>query len=82
MKKLYTEKQYRDYEKFMERLSKTDDILEGLYISDEFKQWISDNKISPLAEEQMDKRLEEEFLRENDENYKCEIIEFPRKSRD
>lgn len=82
MKKLYTEQQYRIYEKFMDRIANADDIVEGLFIDDELKQWLSDSKISQIAEEQMEKRLEEEFIRENNENHECEIIEFPRKNKE
>jgi hypothetical protein len=81
MKKLYKEQQYREYENFMDRIANTDDMLDGFYIHQELKQWIIDNSLPEVAIEQMDKRLEEDFVKEcsQESNKDFKVIEFPKK---
>lgn len=81
MKKLYKEQQYREYENFMDRIANTDDIMEGYNVHLELNEWIKDNNLLEIAIEQMDKRLEEEFIKECSEepNNDFKIIEFPKK---
>lgn len=84
MKKLYTEKQYKEYSDLMEKMANTDDILEGFHIHLEIDQWLADSKLSELAIEQMDKRMEKEDFEmmnnmENNKNTKnFKVIEFPK----
>lgn len=83
MKKLYTEKQYKEYSDLMEKMANTDDMLEGFHIHLEIDKWISDSKLGELAIEQMDKRMEkEDFAMMNDmgnEDIKdFKLIQFPK----
>lgn len=80
MKKLYSEKQYREYSNLMDKMANTDDILEGFNIHIEIDDWIKDNNLIEMAVTQMDKRLEEEFIKENSNkpNKDFKVIEFPK----
>lgn len=79
MKKLYSEKQYREYTKLMEKMANIDDIIEGANIHIKIQEWLADNHISEETEAQMDMRMEQEFNDEINgvEKKECEIIEFP-----
>ena len=80
MKKLYTEKQYKEYMEFMDKMANTDDIVKGFYINEELKLWIEKNNISEITENQMDMRMEEEFNDEiNGVKKKGKVIKFPQK---
>jgi GR25 family glycosyltransferase involved in LPS biosynthesis len=80
MKNLYTEKQYRKYLEFMERIANTDDIIEGLYIHEELNTWLEENHISEQAEKQMDERMEQEFNdKVNGVTKEGKVIDFPKR---
>jgi hypothetical protein len=80
MKKLYTEVQYREYEKLMEKMVNTDDISIGFEIHEEINIWLIDNHISQQAEDQMNTRMEEEDIDEmNGVKKEGKLIEFPKK---
>ncbi|WP_252241569.1 hypothetical protein [Clostridium sp. ZBS18] len=80
MKKLYTEKQYKEYMEFMDKTANTDDIVKGFYINEELKLWIEKNNISEMAENQMDMRMEQEFNDEvNGVKKERKVIDFPQK---
>lgn len=75
---LYTEKQFKEYEKFMDKIANIDDIAEGFGIHLELKDWIEVNNLSETAIEQMDERLEKEFAEETSKksNKDFKIIQF------
>lgn len=80
MKKLYTEQQYREYSKLMEKMANLDDMFEGVNIHFEIKEWLESNKISEAALIQMDKRMEQECRDEmNGVEKKGMVIDFPSK---
>ena len=73
MKKLYTEKQYREYAKLMDMMANNDDMLLGMDIHVKITDWLIDNHISAEAEAQMDERMEKEDL----DTDKGKVIPFP-----
>lgn len=81
MKKLYTEAQYREYSNLLEKMANEDDILEGFNIHVEIEDWIVSNKLSEIVMNQMDDRMEKEFMREcnGEVNKDSKIIDFPKK---
>jgi len=77
MKKLYTEMQYREYSKLCERMVNIDDILEGAKIHFEINEFLLNNNIIELAQEQMDSRMEQEDTDEmNGVKKEGKVIEF------
>lgn len=79
MKKLYTEIQYREYLKLMDRMANCDDIIKGAYIHEEINKWLIDNHISIEIEEQMNKRMEKECEDEmNGVKKEGKVIKFPK----
>ncbi|GIN22606.1 hypothetical protein [Siminovitchia fordii] len=60
MKKLYTEKQFSTYLKFHNEIANESVINENIMIFVEMKDWIEENNLSPIAVDQMDKRMIEE----------------------
>lgn len=60
MKKLYTEEIYEQYLEFLERIANEDVITENVRAYTEMRQFLSDNKVSKEAEDQMDTRMMKE----------------------
>lgn len=57
MKNLYSEKKYRDYIKFMDKI-----IDKGLDVYAEVGLWLENNNVSKEMQAQMDDRIEKEFI--------------------
>ncbi|WP_079709818.1 hypothetical protein [Paraliobacillus ryukyuensis] len=64
MKKLYNEKQYKEYSDILERMANEDGIIDNANVYLELVEWERDNKITKEMTKQMDQRLEEEHYEE------------------
>ena len=62
MKKLYTENQYVHYSKLLEDMANEDDMFASYGIHLEIKHWLKEGSVSSQAVEQMDQRMEDEFM--------------------
>lgn len=61
MSKNYTELQYKQYLKHMEKIG-VDDIEKGFLAHLDYRDWIKENRISEKAINEMDARLEKDFI--------------------
>lgn len=75
MKKLYTEKQYQEYSRFMKRIANTNNTMREFAIHEELGYWLESNGISKEMKEQIEIRMKKE-----DWTNQEKIIQFPNKN--